>query len=138
MKITLSGAQKVVAWIILAVIVALSVWDVFLLKDDVPGNTISAIFKHCTQNVGFTFAFGVLAGHVFWHKRGRETPDDFAWKPIRLVGVVVAALALAVWSYFSEDVVIGFLEQWAIVPFALIGMPAGRICWPQYADDIGA
>jgi len=124
--------------VLVALIVGVSVWDVFLLHDGIPANTVSTVLREWSHWVLVPYVCGVLAAHVFWHAPGRESPEQFAWKPVRLAVCIVLGVALGAWSWYSQDVVVTFLEQVPFLPFLFIGAPMGRWAWPQYADEVGA
>ena len=61
-------SNKFVDIILLLVVVALIVWDLFLFGDDKLGNTISArLYKSSVEYIGpaLPYAWGFLTGHLF-------------------------------------------------------------------------
>lgn len=57
---------ELVSTIIVVLAVALASLDVYLATDKRPANTISEIIWKASRNPIIPFAFGVIAGHLFW------------------------------------------------------------------------
>jgi hypothetical protein len=110
---------KLGMWLITTVVI---VWDVFLAADKIPGNTISEV-----AGLGWAWtystlplAYGVLTGHLFWHVR--EKPSYRLFKLFALIAIGGASIFL------------DFLDLYDVIPIVpvLIGVPLGRLGWPQY------
>lgn len=66
-------SKRVNIWILIAITVALIVWDIVLATDAVKGNTISELIALYDQRFPIIrFAFGVLCGHWFWRQRQKK------------------------------------------------------------------
>jgi len=122
-------------WGILAVAAGLIVWDVFLLHDGIENTTISAVLRVTSRLLGIPYAFGVLAGHVFWHKNGLRNDSTLKQRVVVLclIGVALTVLALSC----SCLTPVAYLCKRPHVVFAA-GFPLGHLMWPQYRNELGA
>jgi len=119
---------------ILAVLVGLVIWDVFLSVDQVEGNTISSVLKMLGNCPTVPLFFGIIAGHVFWPTRGLRPAYQNAWNYGILIVILVASY---LWYNFSFGPVMNFLSENPLAVFAAIGMPLGHFLWPQYTKEMG-
>lgn len=54
-------------WIILVIVVALGLYDIYLAYDKVKGNTLSEIAYHMAiQHPLLPVMVGIVIGHIFW------------------------------------------------------------------------
>ena len=61
---------KITKYIILAAIVGLIGWDIYVAMTPVKGDTISEIMlTFAMSHPVIPFAFGVLFGHLFWSQK---------------------------------------------------------------------
>lgn len=134
----MTPAQKSTLYALISLWIGLIAWDVFLGTDGEPGTTISAVMKTISRVPAISYVFGVLAGHLFWNRKGSETPDQQRVRWYKLAGAVAVVGALVAWDVASSDPVIEFLRANQIVAFAFIGVPLGHLLWPQYSGDAGA
>jgi hypothetical protein len=120
---------------ILALAAGLIVWDVVLLHDGLEDTTISAVLRITSRLLGFPYVFGVLAGHIFWHKDGPRDNSTLKQRLIvvALLGILLTGLALTCPSLAPID----YLCNHPHVVFAL-GFPVGHFMWPQYRDEVGS
>ena len=131
----LSPEGRKTMWGVLAVTAGLIVWDIFLLHDGVENTTISAVLRITSRLLGIPFAFGILAGHVFWYKDGPRDDSTLKQQIIALIllGVFLTAVALAC----NTLPPVAYLCERPHFVFAL-GFPLGHAMWPQYRDEVGA
>lgn len=118
MKEKLITITKVFIWVAFAIIIG---YDIVAVSLGGSSATISQI-----MGAGWSFRYstlpltwGVLSGHLFWITRG-----TIEWKWFRLIALIAVAGASAI-----ADVV-DFYDVIPILP-ALIGVPLGRLGWPQ-------
>lgn len=116
-----------------AIIVGIVIWDIFLAVDTIKSNTISGVFLMLGACPAVPLLFGIISGHCFWPKRGMRPKPMEAVHIITMVGSV---LGLYLWYNFSNDSVVRFLGENPIAVFAGIGLPMGHFCWPQYAKEL--
>lgn len=119
---------------ILALLIGIVVWDVFLARDGVDGNTISSVLKMLANCPTIPLFFGIIAGHAFWPKRGLRPAQQ---STTGYVILIVAVIASYLWYNFSFGPVMSFLSNNPIAVFAAVGMPMGHLFWPQYTKEMG-
>jgi len=131
----LSRAGRRTGLIVLAVTAGLIVWDVALLQDAEADNTISAVFRITSRILGIPYAFGILAGHVFWHQEG---PRDDALLKQKISTVSIIGVAISIAALAMDDLhAIAYLCARPHWIFAA-GFVSGHWAWPQYRDEVGA
>lgn len=110
--------------IIIAVIVGLVIYDIVILVEPTPGDTISAICLGWARRWWiFPLSFGVLMGHLFipW-----KHPEK--WKRVTipiLIGLGIISIVLNIvlsWTLIS------------VIPL-MAGIALGAGLWPQMKDD---
>lgn len=120
---------------IVALLTGIALWDVFLLKDGVPGNTISSVVRWLAVCPAIPYAFGLLFGHLFWPKPGlRPKPTNM----IKLGMFMAFTAVLYVWYAKAPGPVMKLMSDNPIAVFVLLGLPAGHFGWPQYSKEIGS
>jgi hypothetical protein len=118
MKQKLITITKVFMWAALAIIIGYDIVAVSLGGGEA---TISQIggagwaYHHST----IALVWGALTGHLFWITRGK-----IEWKWFRLIALVAVVGASVILD------VVDFYDVIPILP-ALIGVPLGRLGWPQ-------
>lgn len=61
------SAQFWLSVLFLVVIVAIYIWDAYVLATGRPGESVSVVIRDWTEHQPMlAFAVGVLVGHVFW------------------------------------------------------------------------
>jgi hypothetical protein len=111
-------------WAILAGVIG---YDIYALLTVAPNDTISEVlgrswsFQHAT----IPFAWGVVTGHLFWFS------DDVSmqWLRLSVLGTILAMF-----------IVFDILDWYDVIPIlpVLVGVPTGRLCWPQKSPFIGS
>lgn len=127
-----SEQKKTALWILI-IIVAISLWDVFLLRSGGGRVTISHIFLMLGTCPTVPLAFGIIAGHVFWPKRGLRPDSQSATNITVLLTSVIGSY---LWYTFSFGPVMRFLSDNPMLVFVAIGMPLGHFLWSQYSKEI--
>lgn len=62
--------RKATVWIIIGVVVALILWDIFVAVEPEDGDTISeVVLGWARRSPAIPFAVGFLCGHLFWPQR---------------------------------------------------------------------
>ena len=131
---TITNAQRLTLLACLAVTVGILLWDWFLLRDGVPGNTISGALKSASECIPIPLLWGILLAHLFWYQPG---PADQMYAVHRIVAFVAVVVASYVWWEASSDPVRLWLSArpHLVVP---VGYAVGHLVWPQYAGSVGA
>ena len=108
--------------------------DVVLLRDGIEDNTISAVMRLFSRYPFWPYAWGVLAGHCFWHKREKVKPNRL-WQFAVLWGVCAALALIGALVRNAE-----WFEPFRTYSFLvfLFGAVMGRLLWPQYTESPGA
>ena len=119
---------------ILAILIGILIWDVFLATDEVDGNTISSVLKMLGTCPTVPLFFGLVAGHAFWPTRGLRPAQQ---STIGYTVMIVTLIASYLWYNFAFESVMSFLCDNPIAVFAVIGMPMGHFLWPQYTKEMG-
>jgi len=132
---TLSDEGRKTLWGILALAAGLIVWDFLLLTDGEPDTTISAVLRITSRILFMPYAFGFIAGHVYWNKEG---PRDDAPLKVRftiaaIIGLAFTGLALALPALAP----VAYLCEHPQIVF-VVGFVLGHYLWPQYKDGVGA
>lgn len=115
------NTKLITATIVIATILGLIGWDIFVAANTVSGDTISEITLAFAYKHPFVaFALGVLCGHLTWPRR---INSDHKWTI--LVALIIASVATLVVDLS------GILPKMIpIIPLA-IGIPVGHLLWPQ-------
>lgn len=111
--------------IVVAVCLALIVYDIIIVLEPSPGDTISEVIKAWANRIHFIpLATGVLMGHLFWNVRA----SYISYKMARIwVLAAIGALSLTV------DMLSLFHVQ-PVLPL-VVGVLLGRLLWPQRYTD---
>lgn len=115
--------RKITGWLILAVTAVAIVYDIVIVIEPTPGDTISRVTLDFAWVHPFvSYAMGVLVGHLMWPM----AQSTRLWRILILAatGAVVLGLDIA-----------GILPR--IVPIipVLIGIVAGHYLWTQKAPE---
>jgi hypothetical protein len=114
--------RRITGILMVVCIVVLLGWDIFAVaqEGDGSGNTISEIIRDFSHFEFFPFVAGVLIGHWFWNGKA------FIPSPLRYY--ILGAIGLAV---------VIFSVLWSCNPMIplVLGVPLGRIFWPQERRD---
>lgn len=129
---TITAAQRLTLGIALAITLGILLWDWFLLKDGVPGNTISSALKTASECLPIPIIFGVWMAHSWWYMPGLPTHGT-----TRLI--CFAALVIGTWLWWegSNDRVRLWLSAHPAWTFQ-VGFVAGHWVWPQFSGHAGA
>lgn len=130
---TITNEQRVTLLIVLAITITILLWDWFLVKDGIPGNTISSALKSSSPCLPIPILFGIWMAHSFWYQDTVYYADGRVW---RMVAFAAVAIGSYLWWEFSNDRVRLWLSshpQWTF----MIGYLAGHWVWPQYTKSIG-
>jgi len=62
---------KITKFFIIAIIILIAIYDIYLYKNGIPGDTISEVIWNASKKsralvFGIGFAIGYVAGHLFW------------------------------------------------------------------------
>jgi len=114
----LRGVTKIV---IIAVVVGLIGYDIFVVVEPTEGDTISEVtLSWAWQSAFVPFALGVLGGHFTWPRKA--SPTFRKWSALGLLAFGVALLG-ADFLNLTPNVM--------PVIYFLPGVLAGHIFWPQ-------
>jgi hypothetical protein len=128
--------RLVTSIVIIATIVGLIAYDIWVVIEPTPGDTISAIVLNFAIRHPFaSFAAGILCGHLFWPMQlhGKNViPIPFSavpmhWKTYATIALIVL-ICVAVLLLVLD--VKGMLGVHPAIMLAL-GIPAGHWGWPQ-------
>lgn len=113
--------------------IGLIVWDLYLLHDKKPDNTISAVMRLMGRYGAWQYSWGVLGGHCFWW---RETfvQKNYWYQFVGLWGL--AGLLILVDVFWHNHWLVKRLRHPPI--FFFTGVLMGAALWPQYAWSPGA
>lgn len=131
---TITGEQRITLIATLVVTVGILVWDWFLLRDGVPGNTISAAVRAYSSCLPVPLIFGVWMSHMFWYLPGH---DSQPWSWLRLVFFAGAVLASWAWWECSDDRARLWFSANPQVTF-VVGFISGHWLWPQFTGNAGS
>jgi hypothetical protein len=115
--------KKVTAGVIIVSIVALAGYDIFIVLESSPGDTLSEILRDWAwKHPSLAFAFGGLCGHWFGNFDRLvklRAKLEYSWA---LLGLIAVGWAL-----------VDFFNLFHVHPFIalLTGVPAGAILWAQ-------
>jgi hypothetical protein len=109
-------------------------WDWFLMRDGVPGNTISAALKSISSCIPIPLIFGIWTAHMFWHQPGAA---DVEHRIHRMVAFAIIIVASYLWWELSSDRVRLWASAHPEVVFP-IGYVSGHWVWPQFTGSIGS
>ena len=70
---TLTTAQRLTLAITLVVTIGILLWDYVLLKDGVPGYTISSALRTASECLPIPILFGIWMAHSWWYMSGSPT-----------------------------------------------------------------
>lgn len=129
---TLTTEQRLTLAIVVVITVAVLVWDYILMRDSVPGNTISAALRACSECLPIPLVCGIWMAHAWWYLPGEP---NHVW--CRLAGFLLLTLLAYGWWEFSDDAGRTWLSARPAITFQL-GFLAGHWLWPQFAGAIGS
>ena len=126
--------KNIYQWAVFGVIVAvsagLSVWDYFLLKDEVAGNTISAVMN---ETAPYTAAvLGYLMGHLFFPKLA-DRPSAIRFRPSHLAALSAGAALVA--TTWVASVIWPQAAAWVSFGGFSLGTLVGGLAWPNYGNQ---
>jgi len=115
------NTKLITAIIVIAATLGLIGWDIWVVVEPTPGDTISEVFLGFTYRHPFVaFALGVLCGHLTWP---RTFNSDHKWTI--LIALIITSVATLVLDLS------GILPRMLpIIPLA-VGIPIGHLLWPQ-------
>lgn len=120
----LTARHWLVIIVVVFVILAVLAFDVWLMQDEIKGDTISALILegglHCAL---VSLWLGILGGHFTW-----KSSRSWRWQDLAFtVQGIGAALALLQWflSY----------PMWFPVASLVLGIPLGIWLWPNRGKD---
>jgi hypothetical protein len=65
--VKIKNGRKISIIILIAVIAIIAIWDIFILVEDTPGDTFTAIISYYAgKHPIIPFLAGVCIGHLFW------------------------------------------------------------------------
>lgn len=122
---------------LLAIVIGLIFYDIYLAVNKIPGDTISEITAHYAKRSLFLpIGLGVLIGHFLWPTTGSVA----GWITLSgLLTVGCAALGLDIYEFFKGGIydftmrTVPFLRQFPIIIFT-VGVFIGRLIWPLHAS----
>jgi len=129
--VTVTSEQRMTLLIVLGITVAILVWDYALLRDGIPGNTISGSLKTASECLPIPLLFGIWMAHSWWYQPGSHTPGA-----TRLAAFIIVVLALYLWWEISDDQARIWLSKHPAVTFQA-GFVSGHWLWPQFTVGIG-
>ena len=107
--------------VVLAVTGALVIYDIAILVEPTPGDTISEILGSTAwRHPVIAWGWGALGGHLFWHM---TSPISHKWVRLSILILVTSSLLVAGVAAILPMINPG-------LPLVL-GIPAGRLGWPQ-------
>ena len=107
-------------------------WDYVLLKDGVPGNTISSALRTASECLPIPILFGIWMAHSWWYMSGSPTHGTARF--ICLCSIVIGSYLW--WECSSDSIRMWFSKHPAITFQA--GFVAGHWVWPQFTGGMGA
>ena len=131
---TITNAQRATLVATLLVTIGILLWDYFLLKDNVPGNTISSAIRSASECLPIPLIFGIWMAHMFWYQSGL---DDSPYKWVRLLMFALLIVGSWAWWESSEDRVRLWLSDHPEATIS-IGFVAGHWVWPQFTGSLGS
>lgn len=129
---TLTTAQRLTLVITLVVTIGILLWDYVLLKDGVPGNTISSALRTASECLPIPILFGIWMAHSWWYMPGSPTHGTARF--ICLCSIVIGSYLW--WECSSDSIRMWFSKHPAITFQA--GFVAGHWVWPQFTGGMGA
>ena len=129
---TVTAEQRITLIAVLAITIGILVWDYVLLKDGVPGNTISSALKTASECLPIPILFGIWMAHSWWYMGGLPTHST-----ARFIGLVAVVVVSYLWWEASSDRVRLWLSAHPALTFQ-VGFVAGHWVWPQFSGHVGA
>ncbi len=119
----LPDAVRIVEYVLIFLIILIIIFDVILYKNDTKGDTISNIIRDWINGKYFfiTFAWGVLAGHLFLGAKS----DIINNEPIRLGILIGIIIILAIVGIIINK----RLKLFVQIILLVTGILAGHFLW---------
>jgi uncharacterized membrane protein len=115
------NTKLITAIIVIVTILGLIAWDIWVVIEPTPGDTVSEIFLGFAYSHPFSsFALGVLCGHLTWP---RTFNSNYKW-------TILAALIINSVAILVLDLSGILPRMLPIIPLA-VGIPIGHLLWPQ-------
>ena len=124
-KIISSNIGRITQIIIVAVIMLLILWDIYLFIDDQKEN-VSMVIRENAKGKLFviTWIWGLLSAHLFVSKKEsyRNIPEHIAIIILSLISIIIFLLG----QYIPKEI-----PQYMQLIFLFFGAIAGYFLWPQ-------